>query len=251
MRPVPFLMIVAASSAALGQTAPPPSAPPVAARRPHAVVAPFGASRDDPYYWLRDDTRKNPEMLAYLAAENAYADARLAPTRPLQEKLYAEIVGRIRQDDSSVPYRHRGYWYYTRFATGADYPVVARRRGSMTAPEEVMLDQPAMATGKGYFQVAGAQVSPDNRLLAYAEDDVGRRQYVLKVKDLATGAVTADSVANVEPDLVWSGDSRTVFYVEKDPVTLLSKRVKRTCWARRRAPTASCIRRRTTASTSA
>jgi oligopeptidase B len=208
---------------ALAQALP---SPPVAARKPYQVKGPGGISRDDPYYWLRDDTRKNPEMLAYLTAENAYADAALAPLKPLQEKLYGEIVGRIKQDDSSVPYRKRGYLYYSRFETGQDYPVIARRKGAMTAPEEVLLNQAAMGKGKGYFQIGGYEVSPDNRRLAYAEDVVGRRQYVLRVKDIASGTALADEVPNAEPDFVWADDNRTLFYVEKDPVTLLSKRVK-------------------------
>ena len=118
--------------------------PPVAARRPHEVVAPAG-TRLDPYYWLRDDTRSDPEVIGYLTAENAYADRILAEGRALEETLYQEIVGRLKQDDSSVPYERRGYWYYSRFEPGRDYPITARRRGEMTAPEEVMLDQPAMA----------------------------------------------------------------------------------------------------------
>ncbi|HEX8124768.1 MAG TPA: S9 family peptidase [Allosphingosinicella sp.] len=210
-------------AAAFGQGLP---QPPVAAKKPHQVKGPGGIVRDDPYYWLRDDTRKNPEMLAYLNAENAYADAALAPLKPLQEKLYGEFVGRIKQDDSSVPYRKDGYHYYSRFETGQDYPIVARRKGSMTAPEEVLLDQPAMGKGRGYFNVGGYQTSPDNRLLAYAEDVVGRRQYVLRVKEIASGRVLPDEVPNAEPDFVWADDNRTLFYVEKDPVTLLSKRVK-------------------------
>ncbi|HZK98470.1 MAG TPA: S9 family peptidase [Caulobacteraceae bacterium] len=202
-----------------GQTAP------IAAKRPHEVVAPGGV-RQDPYYWLRDDTRKNPEMLAYLAAENAWTDQVVAKDKALQDRLYGEIVGRIKQDDSSVPFEKRGYWYYDRFETGKDYPVSARRRANMDAPEEVMLDQPALAAGKGFFQVASKTVSPDNRLLAWAQDDVGRRQYTLKVKDLTTGRVLADEVADVEPGPVWADDNKTIFYIEKDPVTLLSKRVK-------------------------
>ena len=194
------------------------------AKKPFVVKGP--ANRNDEYYWLRDDTRKNPEMLAYLKAENAYADAQLAPLKPLQDKLYSEIVGRIKQDDSSVPVRERGYYYYTRFAVGADYPVLARRPGNMKAPEQVMLDEPAMAKGHGFFAVGDTSVSQDNRLLAYAEDVVGRRQYKLKVKDLPTGKALSDVVDNVEPNLVWSDDNRTIYYIEKDPVTLLSKRVK-------------------------
>lgn len=201
-------------------------AAPVAAKKPYEVRAPHGAARQDEYYWLRDDTRKDPEMLAYLNAENAYADAVLAPTKALQEKLYEEIVGRIKQDDASVPFRKRGFWYYTRFEAGKDYPVLARRAGSMEAAEQVMLDQNVLAEGKGYFAVGDWAVSPDNRLLAYAEDTVGRRQYVLKVKDLATGKLLADEIPNAEPNIVWADDNKTILYVEKDPVTLLSTRVK-------------------------
>ena len=217
------LTFVALPGLAEAQAAPPPS-PPTVAKKPFLVKGP--ANRDDEYYWLRDDTRKQPEMLAYLKAENAYADAQMAPLKPLQDKLYSEIVGRIKQDDSSVPVRERGYYYYTRFAVGADYPVVARRKASMKAPEQVMLDEPAMAKGHGFFSVGDTEVSQDNRLLAYAEDVVGRRQYKLKVKNLATGKALSDVVANVEPNLVWADDNRTVYYIEKDPVTLLSKRVK-------------------------
>jgi len=200
--------------------------PPVAAKKPHEVSAPFGATRQDEYYWLRDDSRENAEMLAYLKAENSYADALLASSKPLQDKLYNEIISRIKQDDASVPYRLRGYWYYTRFETGKDYPIAARRKGSMDAPEEILLDQNAMAEGKGFFQVGDAEVSQDNQLLAWADDSVGRRQYTLRVKDLTTGKILDDAVPNIEANLVWADDNRTVFYIEKDPVTLLSKRVK-------------------------
>ncbi|HSX55494.1 MAG TPA: prolyl oligopeptidase family serine peptidase, partial [Sphingomonas sp.] len=208
---------------ALAQDAP---KPPVAAKKPHQVKAPFGATREDEYYWLRDDTRKNEEMLAYLKAENAYADAVMAPTKPVQEALYNEIVGRIKQDDSTVPYLDNGYWYYTRFETGGNYPIVARRKGSMDAAEEVILNQPEMAKGANFFSIGGRQVSPDNRLLAYAEDKIGRRQYVLKVKDLTSGQTLSDEIPNAQPGFAWAGDNKTIFYIEKDPVTLLGKRVK-------------------------
>jgi oligopeptidase B len=213
--------LVAVSGFAQAQSAP---TPPVAAQKPHTVKGP--EDRNDPYYWLRDDSRKNPEMLGYLKAENAYADAVLAPTKPLQNELFKEIVGRIKQDDSSAPVRDRGYWYYTRFETGQDYPVVARKLGTVKAKEQVMLNEPVMAKGHGFFSVGDWEVSQNNRLLAYALDTVGRRQYTLKVKDLATGKPLTDNVANVEPNLAWADDNKTVFYIEKDPVTLLSKRVK-------------------------
>ena len=216
-----FAACAAVSGSALAQSAPtPPSAP----QKPYAVKGPH--ERNDPYYWLRDDTRKNVDMLGYLKAENAYADAVLAPTKPLQDKLFNEIISRIKQDDSSVPARDRGFWYYTRFETGQDYPILARRAGTMKSREQILLNEPVMAKGHGFFAVSDWSVSQNNRLLAYAEDTVGRRQYVLKVKDLATGRTLGDKVENVEPNLVWGGDNRTVYYIEKDPVTLLSKRVK-------------------------
>jgi len=199
--------------------------PPVAPPRPHEVRAPFGAVRNDEYYWLRDDSRKNPEMLGYLKAENAYTDAMLAPLKPLQDKLYSEITARIKQNDSSVPYRDGGYYYYTRFTPGADYPIVARKKGALTAPEQILLDEPAMAKGSGYFAVSGFEPSRDGRYLAYAEDKVGRRQYVLRILDTATGKTLADAVPDIEPGITW-GSPNSILYVENDPVTLLSKRIK-------------------------
>jgi oligopeptidase B len=212
----------AVSSAAPDQVLPDA---PVAARKPHLVPSPNGA-RDDDYYWLRDDTRQSPEVLDYLNRENAYRDAVMAPTDPLQQTLYDELVGRLQPDDSTVPVYEHGYWYYTRFAPGLDYPVYARRKGSMKAPEQVMLDGNQMAKGHQYFQIGDTQSSPDGRLLAYTEDEVGRRQYTLKVKDLSTGKSLSDAVANVEPQFVWAADNKTLLYVAKDPVTLLSVRVQ-------------------------
>jgi oligopeptidase B len=224
-----YLALVAAlaATAASAQEGAQQAKPPVAAKKPHVVKAPFGAARTDDYYWLRDDSRKNPEMLAYLTAENAYADAVIAPVKPLEEALFRETVARIKQDDSSVPYRKHGYWYYTRFETGADYAIIARRKGSMDAPEEVLFDQPALAKGHGFFQIGDWAVSPDGTKVAWAEDTVGRRQYVLKVKDIATGTVAAETVTNVEPNLVWSGDGASIFYVGKDATTLRSDKVLR------------------------
>src|SRR5687768_41148 len=201
--------------------------PPDAARKPHAVKAPHGATRNDDYYWLRDDKRKNPEMLAYLNAENAYADAVMQPLRPVQDQIYQEIVARIKQDDSSVPFPERGYWYYTRFETGKDYPIHARRKDVMTAPEEVLLDVNVMAEGKEYFNVGDYEISQDNQLMAWAEDDVGRRQYTIRFRNLVTGDVYDDVVTGVSPNLVWADDNRTLFYVENDPETLLTVRVKK------------------------
>ena len=216
--------------------------PPDAAQHPHTITAPHGVQRQDPYYWLRDDTRKNPAMLAYLNAENAYADAVLAPTLPVQQHLYDEIVGRIQQDDASVPFRERGFWYYTRFETGKDYPIHARRKdgpgvdalsiqqanaAADFSGEQILLDVNALAVGKDYYNVGDFVVSPDNRLLAWADDDNGRRQYRVHFRDLDTGQVYPDSIPGVADNLVWADDNRTLFYVENDPETLLTVRVKK------------------------
>ncbi|HLU13343.1 MAG TPA: S9 family peptidase [Arenimonas sp.] len=201
-------------------------APPVAAKKPYEVRAPHGAVRQDEYYWLRDDSRESPEMLAYLKAENAYADAVLAPVRGLEERLYRELVGRVKQDDASVPYFDDGYWYYVRYETGKEYPIHARRQGSMEAPEQVLFDVNGMAEGKNFFQLANYEISEDGRLAAWAEDTVGRRQYVLRVKNLETGEVLADRITGASASLMWGDDNRTLYYVENDPETLLTKRVK-------------------------
>jgi len=219
-----------------------PPVPPDAARKPHVVKAPFGAERADEYYWLRDDTRTDPGMLAYLAAENAYADAVMAPLKPREDALYDEIVARIKQDDASVPVRERGWWYYARYETGRDYPIQARRRdgagvdaasilranaaGDFTG-EQVLLDENAMAEGKEYFHVAEYEISPDNRWMAWTEDDVGRRQYTIRFRDLETGAVHPDAIHGAAEGVAWADDNRTLFYIENDPDTLLTKRVKR------------------------
>jgi oligopeptidase B len=199
---------------------------PRAARIPHPVSSPHGV-RSDPYYWLRDDARTLPAVLDHLRAENAYRDACLAPLAPLEQRLFAEIIGRIRQDDATVPARRNGYWYYTRYETGREYPLYCRRAGSMAAAEELLLDANAAAAGHEFYEAAELAVSPDNRLLAWAEDSVGRRQYVVRIRDLASGALLADRLENVEADLAWANDNRTLVYVEKHPETLLGYRVRR------------------------
>jgi oligopeptidase B len=200
--------------------------PPVADMRPHEVTSPHG-SRVDEYYWLRDDTRGDAAMLRHLAAENEYKDAMLAHVRPLKDRLYAEIIGRIKQDDATVPYRHRGWWYYARYESGAEYPVHARRADTPDAPEQVMLDVVELARGHDYYELGTYEVSPDGRLLAYAEDAVGRRQYTLRFKDLATGRMLPDVIENAEASLAWAADNRTLLYIEKDPRTLLGHTVRR------------------------
>lgn len=205
---------------------PPASSAPVAPLRPHTIESRH-SKRTDPYYWLRDDERKNPEVLAYLEAENTWFHQHMAPLAPLTEHLFEEIIGRIKQDDASVPYRDRGYWYYTRYEEGKEYPIHARRKGTMDAPEQVLLDGNVLAEGHEFYQIANFEVSDDGLMLLWAEDTVGRRQFTLRFKNLDTGEILPDTITGASASLAWAADSRTVFYIENDPATLLSKRVKR------------------------
>jgi oligopeptidase B len=198
---------------------------PIATRRAHSLASPYGV-RQDPYYWLRDDSRSDPKVLDHLAAETAYAEAMLAPCQPLIDELYQEMVSRVPQEDASVPVRYRGYWYATRFVTGGEYPIIVRRRDEPGATDGVLLDGNRLAAGHAFHQLGGYDVSPDNRLLAYTEDIVGRRQYRLSIKDIATGELLDDVLENVEAGSVWADDNRTLLYVEKDPITLLGRRVR-------------------------
>jgi len=216
------------------------SVPPVAASRPHSVESPNGI-RTDPYYWLRDDSRSVPEVIAHLEAENAYTKRMLAPVQPLIDELFDEIVARVKPDDASVPSRYRGYWYASRYVPGREYPIFVRWPADPTgappsgaapdaspgAPlEEILLDCNQLAAGQPFFQLGAYEVSPDNRLLAYTVDTVGRRQYQLVVKDLATGALLADRIDNIESSIAWADDNSTLLYVEQDPVTLLGLRIR-------------------------
>jgi len=231
-----FLAAVLLLSACAGGAAPKPESesmptksepvPPTAAVRPYVVESPNG-NRTDEYYWLRDDTRESKDVLGYLEAENAYKAAMTAHTKALEDRVYEEIIARIKQDDSSVPYRLRGHWYYTRFETGKEYPIYARKAGTLEAPEQVMLDANVLAEGHGFYQIGRTAIAPDNQLLAYVEDTVGRRQYTLRFKNLATGEVLADRIENVDPYLAWAADSASILYMEKHPETLLGYRVRR------------------------
>ena len=209
-----------------------PPAPPAGPQPPVASVHPFEVQsangvRIDNYYWLRDDTRTRPEVLNYLKAENAYYAQMTAHTKALEETLYNEIIGRIKQDDATVPAKYKHYFYYTRYEQGQEYPVYARRKGSTEAPEQVMIDGNANAKGHDFYQVGGQEISPNEQLLAYAEDTVGRRQFTIHVKDLATGKVLPDQIENTPAAMAWADDNKTLFYVENDPITLLGIRVRK------------------------
>jgi oligopeptidase B len=206
-----------------------PDTPPQADIRPHVVGSPHG-NRVDPYYWLRDDERRDPAVRAYLEAENAYKERHLAG--PLREVLYREIVARLKQDDTSVPYFKDGYWYYTRFETGKEHPIFARRKIALEAPEEIVIDGNeravlGRAAGHEFYQLGAAEVSPSGEWLAFCEDFVGRRQYELRFRNLRTREVFEKPIPNVESDLAWANDNATLLYVEKDPETLLGLYVKK------------------------
>ncbi|MGW8314119.1 MAG: S9 family peptidase [Bacteroidales bacterium] len=198
--------------------------PPVAAKKPKELTI-HGDTRTDPYFWLRE--RKNPEVIAYLEAENAYREAVMKSTESLQTKLYEEMVGRIKQDDASVPYLENGYYYYTRYEEGKEYPVYCRKKGSLEAPEEVLADVNEMARGYDYYHVGGMSVSPDNRFLAIGIDTVSRRKYTLRIKDLESGEMLADAIPLTTGRSTWAADSKTLFYTLKDDQTLRSKAILR------------------------
>jgi len=188
-------------------------APPIAKVIPKVDTL-HGEVRVDNYFWLRE--KQNPEVTAYLERENAYTAARMKHTEALQETLYGEMLGRIKENDLSVPYRENGYWYYTRTEKGKAYTIYARKKGTLDAPEEVYLDQNTLAVGKKFHSFGGFAVSPNGNLLAYLEDTTAFRQYTLYIKDLRTGRTLADTIPRVWNGLAWADDNRTLFYMTPD-----------------------------------
>ncbi len=173
-----------------------------------------GDVRVDNYFWLRD--RQNPEVISYLEAENRYSDSVMAPTRELQETLYQEMLGRIKQTDLSVPDRVGPYFYYTRTEEGKQYEILARRRGSLDAPEEVVLDLNQLAEGKRYFRLGANSVSPDHRMVAFSIDTTGSERFTLMVKNLETGEILPERVDSLGFGATWAADNRTLFYTRTD-----------------------------------
>lgn len=184
-----------------------------------------GDTRIDPYYWLND--RENPEVIQYLEDENAYTKAILKPTEKLQKDLFAEMKGRIKEDDSSVPYFLNEYWYIRKYEKGKDYPIYTRKHKTLDAEEEVLLDVNELAKDLAYCQVSGLSVSPDNTKLAYGIDTLSRRIYTIKVKDLTTGKMLDDEIKGVSSYAAWAADSKTMFYTAKDEETLRTDRIFR------------------------
>lgn len=197
---------------------------PVAPKHEKELVT-HGDTRIDPYYWMND--REDPEVIDYLEAENAYLDEMMAHTEDLQKNLFREMKNRIREDDQSAPYFSNGYYYYVRYEEGGEYPIYCRKPGSLDAEEEVMLDVNELAEPHPYFNVGDYDISLDNRWMAFTADTVGRRQYTINVKDLATGEVFPTGIGNAGGDVVWAADNQTFFFTSIDPNTLRYERIQR------------------------
>jgi len=198
--------------------------PPVAAVRPHRFDE-FGTVRIDQYYWLKD--RNNPEVIKYLEDENAYTKAVMAHTEALQGRLYDELKGRVLQNDQSVPFREGHYFYYTRLVEGKNYPIYARKRGSVSAPEEIMIDANALAEGKATFLIRAWEVSSGEDLLAFAADTTGGRVSSIRFKNLRTGEMLSDVVPRSIGGIAWAEDNRTLFYTKPDSVSVRPYQVYR------------------------
>lgn len=211
------------------------SEPPMAEKK-DCVLTIHDHTRVDPYFWMRlTDEQKNAEtpddqtqkVLDYLNAENSYQKTVMADTEGLQDKLYDEIVGRIKQDDSSAPYFKNGYWYYSRYEQGQEYPIVCRKKETLEADEEILVNVNVLAEGYDYYQATGFKVSPDNKILAFSEDTVSRRIYHVRFLNLETGEFYADVIENTTGSGAWANDNKTYFFTTKDKVSLLSNKIWR------------------------
>ena len=209
-----------------------PDAP--VANKADTVLQEHGQTRVDPYFWMRlTDEQKNAEtpdthtqeVLDYLTAENDYTKTVMSHTEDLQTKLYDEIVGRIKKTDESVPYFSNGYWYYSRYEEGGEYPIYCRKLGSLDAAEEILMNVNEMAEGFGYYAAYPAGVTMDNKILAIAEDTLSRRIYTIRFKNLETGEFLEDKIENTYGGGAWANDNKTFYYGTKHPVTLLPEKI--------------------------
>ncbi|MFL0078662.1 S9 family peptidase [Tenacibaculum maritimum] len=208
---------------------------PIADKEPKKLEK-HGDVRIDNYFWMRlSDEQKNAaekdsqtqKVYDYLNAENAYFDKMTFNTKDFQEELFEEMKGRIKEDDASVPYKSNGYFYITRYEKGSQYPIYSRKKRTLEAIEEILFNVNDEAKGHDYFQLGGLNISPDNKLAAFAIDTVSRRQYVIKVKNLETGEIYPDEIKNTTGGSVWANDNKTLFYTKKDPLTLRSSKIFR------------------------
>ncbi|MCF8320287.1 MAG: S9 family peptidase [Flavobacterium sp.] len=196
--------------------------PPLAKIIP-STLEKFNDIRIDNYFWLND--RENPEVIDYLNKENQYYQEMTAHTNNLQKELFEEMKSRIKEDDQSVPYLYNGYYYITRFETGSDYPIYSRKKGSLSANEEILFNCNELAKGHKYFKLGGLSVSSDNRYIAFSVDTVGRRIYTVQIKNLTTGELFNDKIENTSGDSTWANDNSTLFYTRQDEQTLRSDKV--------------------------
>ena len=195
---------------------------------PQAKIIPtklekFDDIRIDNYFWLND--RENPEVIDYLNKENQYYQEMTAHTNNFQKELFEEMKSRIKEDDQSVPYLYNGYYYITRFETGSDYPIYSRKKGSLTAKEEILFNCNELAKGHKFFKLGGLSVSSDNQYIAFSVDTVGRRIYTVQIKNLVTGELFNDKIENTTGDSTWANDNVTLFYTRQDEQTLRSDKV--------------------------
>lgn len=198
--------------------------PPVCERKPHQIET-HGDVRIDDYYWLNN--REDEKVIEYLKAENDYTKQVMADTETFQKDLYQEMVGRIKQQDESVPYFLNGYWYYTRFNEGQEYPIYCRKKDSLDADEIILIDVNKMAEGFAYYQLGGLSISPNNNLLAFGVDTVSRRIYTIHFKNLETGEILEQKIENTTGGSTWAADSETLFFTTKDEQTLRSDKIHR------------------------
>jgi oligopeptidase B len=221
-----FLCCLCATFAANSQTNKPKMTgkvtPPIATIKPKTLEK-HGDVRTDNYYWLNE--RENPEVIDYLNKENDYYKSMTAHTAKFRDDLFEEMKARIKEDDSSVPYFYNGYYYITRFEKGKDYPIYSRKKGSLSAKEEILFDCNEMAKGHSYFQLGGLNISEDNEWAAFGIDTVSRRQFTIQIKNLKTGEILPVKIQNTTGGSTWAGDNKTLFYTRKDEVTLRSDKI--------------------------
>lgn len=195
---------------------------PLAPKKPQLLEI-HGHQRQDSYYWMND--RENPEVIDYLNAENSYLKEVMKPTEGFQKQLFEEMKGRIKEQDESVPYFKSGFHWYTRYEVGMEYPIYCRKKDSLAAAEEVILDVNRLAVGKSYFQVGSLATTPNQELLAFAADEVGRRIYTIHFKILATGQILDETIPEVTGNFVWAADQKSLFYSKQDPETLRANQI--------------------------
>lgn len=198
--------------------------PPIAQVKPHVIKAPHGASRTDNYYWLND--RENPEVIDYLTAENKYLKEAMSHTESFQANLFEEMKSRIKEDDSSVPYFKKGYYYYTRYEQGGQYAIHCRRKGSMEAPEEIVVNGNELGENQSFLNFY-VIYSPNQQLAAIVKDTVGRNFYTITIKDLTTGTMLPDQIESTRGNIAWMNDNQSFYYVVPDPKTLREYQVYR------------------------